>query len=84
MKFTRFFVLKVLTFKNEYSNINEVNFMELFREIIINHPNIDLTLSLIMSIIVLLTSISTNNNFINSLILNKLRNVERMYLVGFK
>jgi len=66
MKFTRLFILKVLTFKNEYSNSNEANFMELFREIIINHPDIDLSLSLIMSIIVLLTSISNNDNFLNS------------------
>ena len=60
MKFTRFFILKVLTHKQVSVNPNEANFIEIFKEVVINHPYIDMMLSLLLSIVVILTNYAEN------------------------
>jgi hypothetical protein len=60
MKFTRFFILKVLTHKHISVNPNEANFIEVFKEIVINHPYIDMMLSLLLSTILILTNYTHN------------------------
>jgi hypothetical protein len=64
MKFTRFFILKALTNREETSNPN--NPFEVFKEVIISHPNIDFTLTLILSLLMLITKYNDDINYLYS------------------
>lgn len=82
MKFTRFFILKALTNREETSNQN--NPFEAFKEVIISHPNIDFTLTLILSILMLITKYNddinyTYSNSINIYILTTINAVILLY-----
>jgi hypothetical protein len=61
MKFTRFFILKVLTHRHISVNPNEANFIEIFKEVIVNHPYIDMMLSLILSLVIMLTKFTDDS-----------------------
>ena len=67
MKFTRLFILKSLNIKNDanvQNGANEASAAEVFKEIIISHPNMDFTMNLILSIVLLLTKFNDDLNFI--------------------
>lgn len=66
MKFTRVFILKVLTSKHESTNPAEINFIEALRETIINHSYVDMIISLFLTMIIILTKFNDNTNLIYS------------------
>jgi hypothetical protein len=72
MKFTRIFILRALNVReNNISNVsNNPNPIEVLKEIIISHPNIDLTLALILSVLLLLTKYNDDINFLYANSLN--------------
>jgi hypothetical protein len=60
MKFTRFFILRILTHKHISTNPNEASFIEIFKEVIVNHPYIDMMLSFLLSLVILFTKFTDN------------------------
>jgi hypothetical protein len=65
MKFTRFFILKVLTHKHISANPAEASFIEAFKQVFINHPYVDMMISLLLTMIILFTKFNDNNDLIN-------------------
>lgn len=68
MKFTRIFILKTLTNREKFSD--NQNPFEVLKELIVSHPNIDFTISLILSIILLFTNINEDMNYVYSNCIN--------------
>lgn len=89
MKFTRFYILKALNLKenniNNSSDVNNQNPVEVFKEIIISHPNVDLTLALILSLILYITKLNDDVNFIysNSMNIYLVTIINIMVLIGY-
>jgi hypothetical protein len=73
MKFTRLFVLKAINLANEkHVEINQTaTAAEVFREVILAHPNIDMILSLMLSVLLLISKFySQDDNFIQTYSIN--------------
>jgi hypothetical protein len=64
MKFTRIFLLKALCSREDRSNTD--NPFQIFKDLIISHPNIDLALTLILSFLLLITKYTTDIDYIYS------------------
>jgi hypothetical protein len=64
MKFTRIFILKALTTRDKISD--NQNPFEVLKELIICHPNIDFTISLLLSIILFLTNFNYDIKYVYS------------------
>jgi hypothetical protein len=64
MKFTRLFLLKAINSANEKSELNQTaTAAEVFREVILAHPNIDMILSLLLSILLLLSKFNSSDDY---------------------
>src|SRR5689334_17583567 len=68
MKFTRIFILRAINMRDD--GRNPQNPLVVLKEIIISHPSIDLTITLILSLLLMITKLNDDVNYIHTYSLN--------------